>query len=55
MTTVDIIRERRPPSLEHRGANSALEILNTESMLQLGMVADACGIVVRFIRLLDKE
>ena len=55
MTTVDIIRERRPASLEHRGANSALEILNTESMLQLGMVADACDIVVRFIRFLDKE
>lgn len=53
MTVVDIIRERRGP--EQQGANHALETLNTESMLQLGMVADACDIVVRFVRFLDKE
>ena len=55
MTAVDIIRERQPASREHQGANNALDMLNTESMLQLGMVADACEIVVRFIRFLDKE
>ncbi|MFM7989717.1 MAG: hypothetical protein ACKPKO_61430, partial [Candidatus Fonsibacter sp.] len=39
---------------EHRGASLALEVL-TVSMLQLGMVADACEFVVRFIRFLDKD
>ena len=53
-TTVDIIRERNPASSEHRGANLALEVLTVESTLQLGMVADACEIVVRFILILDK-
>ena len=32
-----------------------LELLDTESMLQLGMVADASEIVLRFVRFLDKE
>ncbi len=53
-TAVDIIRERNPASSEHRGANLALKVLTVESMLQLGMVADACEIVVSFIRFLDK-
>ena len=53
--TVDIIRERAPTNPEHRGANYALDILDTESMLQLGMVADVCEILLRFIRFLDKE
>ena len=48
MAAVDIICEHRPASLEHQGANSALDILNTESMLQLGMVASAREIVARF-------
>jgi hypothetical protein len=55
LTANDIIRERAPKSKDHKGANRALELLNTESMLQLGMVADACEIVVRFVRFLDKE
>ncbi len=49
--TVGIIRERNPTSPEHRGANLPLKVLTVESMLQLGMVADACEIVVRSIRL----
>ena len=55
LTAADIIRERPPNNKDHRGANRALDLLDTESMLQLGMVADACEIVVRFIRFLDKE
>ena len=47
LTTTDIIHGRKPASLEHRGANRALDILNTESMIQLGMVADACEFVAR--------
>ena len=54
-TAVDIIRERAPASPEHQGAKHALQILDTESMLPLGMGADACEIVVHFIRLLDQE
>ncbi len=54
-TAVDIMRERNPAtSSKHRGANLALEVLTVESMLQLGVVADACENVVRFIRCLDK-
>ena len=52
-TVVDIIHERNPASLHHRGANSAFEILDADSMLQLGMVVDVCEIVVRYIRRLD--
>ena len=55
LTTVGTSRERTPTNPEHRGANNALDIRSTESMIQLGMVADACEIVVRFIRPLDKE
>ena len=55
MTAVDKIRKRRPASLEHRGGNSAVEILNTEPTLQLGTVADACEMVVLCIRCLDNE
>ncbi|MFM7989286.1 MAG: hypothetical protein ACKPKO_59230, partial [Candidatus Fonsibacter sp.] len=46
-TTVDIMRERNPASFENRGANLALEVLTVESMIQLGMVADADAILVR--------
>jgi len=49
----DIMNERRPSTQEHKRANGALNILDTESMLQLGMVADASEAVVRFIRFLD--
>ena len=52
---MDIIRERPPASSEHQSANRALQLVDEESMLQLGMTADACDIVVRFIRFLDKE
>jgi hypothetical protein len=55
LTAVDIIRERAKNTREHKGANRAVNLLDTESMLQLGMVADACEIVVRFIRYVDKE
>ena len=55
ITAIDISRERRPANLEHRGANSALEIMNTEPTLQLGTLADACEIVVRSNRFLGKE
>ena len=54
-TAMDIVRERGPSTKEHQSANRALELLDTEAMLQLGMVADACEAVVRFIRFLDKE
>jgi hypothetical protein len=54
-TAMDIINERAPGSTEHQSANQALVILNPETMLQLGMVADACEIVVRFIRFVDNE
>ncbi|MFM7980980.1 MAG: hypothetical protein ACKPKO_16855, partial [Candidatus Fonsibacter sp.] len=54
-TAVDIIRERNPASSEHRTVNLALEVLIVESMLQLGMVADVCKIVVGFIRFHDKS
>ena len=54
-TAVRIIRERNPASSEHRGANLALKVRTVESMLELGMVAEACEIVVRFIRFLDKS
>ena len=54
-TAMDIVRERGPSTKEHRSANQALELLDTEHMLQLGMVADACEVVVRFIRFLGKE
>ena len=46
-TAMDVVRERAPPKKEHQGASRALEVLNAETMLQLGMVADAA----RFIRL----
>jgi len=52
-TAVHIIRERNPASPEHRGANLALKVRIVEPMLQLGMVADACEIVVRSIRFLE--
>ncbi|MFM7990123.1 MAG: hypothetical protein ACKPKO_63490, partial [Candidatus Fonsibacter sp.] len=52
--TVNIIRERNPTSSEHRGANLALEDLTAESMIQLGMVADACEIVVHVNRFLKQ-
>ena len=54
-TALDLIRKRTPASLEHRGANNALGILDTEPVLQFGMVADAYAIVVRFIRFLDAQ
>jgi len=54
-TAMDVVRERAPPKKEHQGASRALEVLNTETMLQLGMVADACEVVVRFIRFVDNE
>ena len=50
-TAMDIMNERAPSKKEHQSANRALTILGTETMLQLGMVADACEIVVRLIRL----
>ena len=50
-----IILERARISREHQGANRALEALDIEGMLQLGMVADACQRVEGFIRFLDKE
>ena len=46
-TAMDAVRERAPSKKEHQGASRALEVLNTETMLQLGMVADACDVVVR--------
>ena len=54
LTSAVITRERQPVSRDRRGASNAVDMLNTESMLQLGMAADACQIVVRFIRFLDK-
>ena len=53
LTANDIIRERAPNSKDYKGAHRALELLDTESMLQLGMVADASEIVLRFVRFLD--
>ena len=50
-----IIRERARLSREHHDANRALETLDVEGMLQLGMVADACHRVEQFIRFLDTE
>jgi len=50
-----VMNERTPCTDEHQSANNALAILDTENMLQLGMVADACDAVVRFIRFLDNE
>ena len=44
-----------PSKKEHQGASRALGILNAETMLQLGMVADACEVVARFIRFVDNE
>ena len=54
-TAMDIMNERAPSKKEHQSANRALTILDTETMLQLGMVADACEIVVRLIRFVDNE
>jgi hypothetical protein len=54
-TAMDIMNEREPSKKEHQSANRALTIFGTESMLQLGMDADACEIVVRFIRFVDNE
>ena len=54
-TAMDIMNERAPSKKEHQSANRALTILCSETMLQLGMVADACEIVVRFIRFVDNE
>ena len=45
-TAMDIMNERAPSKKEHQGASRALEVLNTETMLQLGMAADACEVVV---------
>ena len=45
-TAMDVMNERAPSKKEHQSANLALRILGTEAMLQLGMVADACEIVV---------
>ena len=53
-TAMDIVRQRGPSTKEHQSANHALELLSTEAMLQLGMVADACEAAVHFIRCLDK-
>ena len=50
-TAMDIVTERPPSKKEHQGASRALEVRNTETMLQLGMVADAA----RFIRFVDNE
>ena len=52
-TSMDIVDERAPSKKEHPGASRALEVLNAETMLQLGMAADA--VVVRFIRFVDNE
>ena len=54
-TAMDTMNERAPSKQEHQGASRALEILNAETMLQLGMVADACEVVVRLIRFVDNE
>ena len=48
---MDTVKERVPSKKEHQGASRALEVLNTETMLQLGMAADA----VRFIRFAGNE
>ena len=55
LTAVDIIRERAPNNKDHKGANRALDLLDTESMLQLGMVTDACEIVVRLFASLTRS
>ena len=34
-TAMDIVNERAPSKKEHQGASQALEVLNTETMLQL--------------------
>ncbi|MFM7979928.1 MAG: hypothetical protein ACKPKO_11495, partial [Candidatus Fonsibacter sp.] len=54
-TIVDIIRERNTTNSEHLGANLALKVLTVESMLQLGMAADDCKIVVRCILFVDTK
>ena len=54
-TAMDMVRERAPPKKEHQGASRALEVLNTETMLQLGMVTDACEVAARFVRFVDNE
>ena len=55
MTAADVISERPRSSPEHQAANAALEELDVEAMLQIGMVADACEIVLRLVRFLDRE
>ena len=50
-TAMVIMNERAPSKKEHQSANRALTILDAETMLQLGMVADAGDMVVRLFRL----
>ena len=50
-----IILDRARISRERQGANRALEAIDVEGMLQLGMVADASRRVEGSIRFLDRE